>query len=218
MFLNETKRINYILKLLTAAALASFFIIPSTALAERVSLTGLQTQINNVESQVQEVENTVCGTADAATCSLEMSPSVRERILALETEKAELLASLCLLAAQTGNNLPVCGPIEGDLRIVAGAAANEGRLELFFNSQWGTVCDDRWDINDATVACRQLGYAGADAALYTSNVVSGTGPINLDDVQCIGSETRLLDCTSRLPGTHNCSHFEDAGVRCTLAP
>ena len=218
MYINVTKHLKYTLKSLATAGLASILFLPGAALAERVSLTSLQTQINNVESQVQEVETTVCGTADAATCSSEMSPSVRERILALETEKAELLASLCLLAAQTGNNLPVCGPIEGDLRIVDGAAVNEGRLELYFNDQWGTVCDDRWDINDATVACRQLGYPGADAALYTSNVVSGTGPINLDDVQCIGTESRLLDCAYRLPGTHNCSHFEDAGVRCTLNP
>ena len=40
----------------------------------------------------------------------------------------------------------------------------------------------------------------------------GAGPIHLDDVQCAGTESRLTDCV--YTSTHNCIHFEDAGVRC----
>ena len=43
----------------------------------------------------------------------------------------------------------------------------------------------------------------------------GTGPIVLDDVACVGTETRLIDCPARPVGTHNCNHGEDAGVICT---
>jgi len=187
--------------------------------AERLSLSGLKAEIDDVQIQVESVEALVCGDVDSGECAADILPSVLERIEALEFEKDELLAALCDLAAQTGAVLPECGPIDGALRIVDGANADEGRLELFYNNQWGTVCDDRWDFNDATVACNQLGYPGAAAALFTFNVADGTGPILLDDVQCLGTEANLLDCVHREPvGSHNCSHFEDAGVRCNPIP
>ena len=43
----------------------------------------------------------------------------------------------------------------------------------------------------------------------------GTGAILLDDLNCVGTETSLFDCPHSGVGTHNCVHFEDAGVRCT---
>lgn len=46
----------------------------------------------------------------------------------------------------------------GDVQLVGGTAEYEGRVEVCFNNQWGTVCDDGWGTTDANVVCGQLGY------------------------------------------------------------
>ena len=80
---------------------------------------------------------------------------------------------------------------EGDLRLADGTES-EGRLEIWRNGQWGTVCDDLFDRRDASVACLQLGrYPGEESREHWP---SGSGPIWLDDLRCTGEETRLDQC------------------------
>ena len=81
--------------------------------------------------------------------------------------------------------------------------------------EWGTVCDDEWDAQDANVVCQELGYPSADNALSEAFYGEGTGDILLDNVQCNGNENRLASCGHNAIGDHNCQHSEDAGVECT---
>ncbi|XP_037400460.1 uncharacterized protein LOC108412143 isoform X3 [Pygocentrus nattereri] len=101
------------------------------------------------------------------------------------------------------------------LRLVNGFDPCSGRVEVSYNGQWGTVCDDYWDINDAEVVCREMGCLRAVSATHSAHFGQGSGPILLDHVGCSGSESILTSCYHRGFGTHSCSHGEDAGVICS---
>ena len=105
-------------------------------------------------------------------------------------------------------------PHPAELRLVDGNTRNQGRLEVFLNDEWGTVCDDSWDLEDALVACRQLGFPEATEATSGGSFGNGTGPILLDDVMCTGLENNLESCQHAGIGAHNCTHSNDAGIVC----
>ena len=86
---------------------------------------------------------------------------------------------------------------------------------MYHKGQWGTICDHFWGINDANVACRELGYLYAVRVLHGYRVPDGTGQIWLDNVRCTGTEQSLSHCSHRGWGVHNCRHSDDAGVQCS---
>ena len=100
------------------------------------------------------------------------------------------------------------------VRLSNGNGPHEGRVELLWDGQWGTVCDDNWDNKDAEVVCRQLGFSGG-IALTDEDFGAGSGQIWLDEVECQGTETTLADCRHPPAGVNDCSHSEDAGVLCS---
>ncbi|KPP56758.1 hypothetical protein Z043_125592, partial [Scleropages formosus] len=112
----------------------------------------------------------------------------------------------------------VCAPPEGNgapLRLVGGLEEFEGRVEVYHNGRWGTICDDKWDDVDAEVVCRQLGLGGIPKAWSWAHFGQGSGPILLDAVQCSGNELSLDECLHPGWEQHNCDHMEDAGVSCS---
>ena len=97
--------------------------------------------------------------------------------------------------------------------LVGGDVPFEGTVIIKHEGRIGTVCDDGWDDRDALVVCRMLGYTGG-TAYREAKFGRGTGVILLDDVLCTGDEKSLFDCQHRGIGVNDCSHVEDAGVRC----
>uniref|UniRef100_A0A8C6R2P0 T-cell differentiation antigen CD6 n=1 Tax=Nannospalax galili TaxID=1026970 RepID=A0A8C6R2P0_NANGA len=100
------------------------------------------------------------------------------------------------------------------VRLVDGGSPCAGRVEMLEQGQWGTVCDDTWDLEDAHVVCKQLQCGWAVQALPGLHFTPGQGPIHRDQVNCSGTEAYLWDCPG-LPGDQYCGHKEDAGVVCS---
>jgi len=120
-----------------------------------------------------------------------------------------------------------------------------GRLEIWHDGEWGTVCDDDFDDNDAAVVCRSLGFTGG--AKYNSEAKNygythiyedkvmingqekqavyenelgwvGSGPIWFrSQLRCVGTEQDLFQCPGfgTKWGEHNCQHYEDVFMKCT---
>ncbi|XP_022085017.1 scavenger receptor cysteine-rich domain-containing group B protein-like [Acanthaster planci] len=119
----------------------------------------------------------------------------------------------------------ICSSIgEFSVRLMGGPSRFEGRVEVYHihagtQPMWGTICNDYWDIYDAQVVCRQLGYGNAKAAVDDGDRLygMGSGPVLLESVTCYGTESTLASCLTPGWHVHNCGHNEDAGVICEYA-
>ena len=103
----------------------------------------------------------------------------------------------------------------GQVRLVNGITPNQGRVEIYYQGRWGSVCDDGFGISAANVVCRQIGYPSAQSASCCAHFGQSTGPILLDNVYCRGNESSITECRHNPWYSNDCSHQEDVGVVCT---
>ncbi|XP_041475678.1 deleted in malignant brain tumors 1 protein-like [Lytechinus variegatus] len=145
----------------------------------------------------------------SAECSASMGPWMRFDLLAMVSMISDILAVNCLGTEERHPN-----PFQ--VRLIDGANDAEGRVEVLHDGSWGTICDVWWDLSDARVVCRMLGYDGALKAPRTARFGRGSGRILLRNVNCEGTEDNLADCAH--PGigryTNLCTHSRDAGAVC----
>ncbi|XP_068714006.1 lysyl oxidase homolog 2-like isoform X1 [Montipora foliosa] len=102
------------------------------------------------------------------------------------------------------------------VRLSGEKAKYGGRVEVFYRRRWGKICRTKWDINDAKVVCKQLGFRGALAEFMTGmNTTDEDIPVVMSDIACTGQESVLAQC-NRLDGEHKCP--EDIGAQALCVP
>ena len=106
------------------------------------------------------------------------------------------------------------GYCQSRIRLVNGASRQQGRVEVFVNGEWGTVCDDGFGWQDANVICRMLGYSSSITSRNRAHFGQGIGKIWIDQLNCNGDEDSIFECDMNELGKHDCKHKEDAGVEC----
>ena len=122
--------------------------------------------------------------------------------------------------------------IPGDAKLVGGSKVNEGRVEVCIDGFWGTVCEEGWDDEDASVICQQLGLSATGNYTTRYYIITitecevlfvlsanpalgfgeGRGPV-ISHLSCTSRESNISQCGWRI-GTSDCHHGRDVAITC----
>jgi len=102
------------------------------------------------------------------------------------------------------------------VRLSNGPILQAGRVEIQVMGVWGTISDQGWDINDATVVCRQAGYMGGAVGAYLHSTYGpGSGPVWFSNTKCRGDEKSISSCLDlKMSATGQAKHDRDASAEC----
>ncbi|KAG5267878.1 hypothetical protein AALO_G00226970 [Alosa alosa] len=101
------------------------------------------------------------------------------------------------------------------VKLVDGGSRCSGRVEVYHEAEWGTVCDAYWDQVDTAVVCKQLDCGDAVDSLSDAHFGVGAGRVLMAEVGCVGWETRLKSCSRKRLGEHTCLPKDSVGVICS---
>uniref|UniRef100_A0A8C4I5B3 Lysyl oxidase homolog n=1 Tax=Dicentrarchus labrax TaxID=13489 RepID=A0A8C4I5B3_DICLA len=147
-----------------------------------------------------------------AACPLEFSK--RNATSSCEGGMAAVVS--CMPGPQFMQNSGLKKKLKTSVKLKGGARLGEGRVEVLKDNEWGTVCDDRWSLQSASVVCRELGFGSAKEALTGARMGQGMGPIYMNEVKCLGQEKSIWNCPFKNITSEDCQHMEDAAVRCSV--
>ncbi|XP_046583745.1 putative DMBT1-like protein [Haliotis rubra] len=180
--------------------------------------------VNETFKKVQQVYMTSLGNTGAnftADCSVQCESTENCVAFTFNTVSGACVmyrdmtgtSAACITGNLYRRSQMASAPNAYNVRLVPGPAS--GRLEIYYQSAWGTVCDDGFTATNAGVVCRQLGLPSDNAAFQSAATYGqGTGTILLDNVRCTGDEVYLSQCCHNGWTSHNCNHGEDVGVDC----
>uniref|UniRef100_A0A1X7U3S3 SRCR domain-containing protein n=1 Tax=Amphimedon queenslandica TaxID=400682 RepID=A0A1X7U3S3_AMPQE len=109
-------------------------------------------------------------------------------------------------------------PYSGMIRLQGGVYSNEGRVEVYCNGRWGTICDDGFSSTDARTVCKQLGYSYYSRYDHLSLPGSSSQPIWSTQFSSSSSST-CFNSRNSCPSSSitSCSHSEDVTVSCSYS-
>ena len=100
-------------------------------------------------------------------------------------------------------------------RLVEGQSTREGLVQVYYNKTWGWVCPDKWDKQNADVACRMMGFPGSLSSFSDKEKKKKTNlRVWLNNMQCFGNESSLFSCINSGLGDHGCDSKAKAGAIC----
>ncbi|XP_025830817.1 protein bark beetle [Agrilus planipennis] len=138
--------------------------------------------------------------------------TVRGILTALGTESERITFTTSAdVSAEKTKDLPL-------IRLVDGPSILEGRVQLFHNGKWRSVCTNsrNWTLSDITTACRQLGFLGGSFSNWCDREMPPIPRLLYEEPNCIGNENSLFECnwSSRQLGSGVCDYHPDIAIRC----